>query len=188
MKKSIAVFVSLLTLGGCTCTADGSIFGDCALSKKMKEDAARQENTYKIDTPYGLENFSNETIAPEIYTIVATRTVNKMLDSTHKMYENKSDNFVYVMEPKIEDDLPNGFYLSQDVTKKIIDSSRTFTVVNNLNDATYYTETLIKKIQIEGKDAPIIQYKLMLFDKQNNKLDEWSETIRQVENDDRSWW
>ena len=92
------------------------------------------------------------------------------------------------MEPKVEDDLPNGFYLSQNETKRIINASRTFTVVNNLNDADYYTETLIKKIQIEGRDEPIIQYKLMLFDKGNNKINEWSETIRQVENDDKSWW
>ncbi|MFV0626404.1 MAG: hypothetical protein ACK5N8_03525 [Alphaproteobacteria bacterium] len=181
MKKSIMFFVSILALGGCSLSSSNN-------SVVESDSTAMPENTYRIDTPYGLDDFKNETIAPEIYSIVATRATNKMLDNTNSIYDKQGEKRIYVTKTKLEDDLPNGFYLSQEVTKKIIESSRTFTVVNNMNDADYYTETLIKKIQIEGRDAPIVQYKLMLFDKQNNKINEWSETIRQVENDDRSWW
>ena len=68
------------------------------------------------------------------------------------------------------------------------DLSRTYTVVNNLNDADYYLETQIKEIPVQGAETPIIEYKIILNDKDNNKINEWTETIRQLQNDDKSWW
>ena len=37
-------------------------------------------------------------------------------------------------------------------------------------------------------EEPILVYKLILFDGKNNKINEWTETMRRVRNDDRSWW
>ena len=34
----------------------------------------------------------------------------------------------------------------------------------------------------------MVVYKLVLTDKDNNLINEWKETVRQVDNDDRSWW
>ncbi|MDD4556650.1 MAG: hypothetical protein PHE89_04925 [Alphaproteobacteria bacterium] len=198
--KNASLLVSVFVLGGCSlppCTIGeycSKNYGT-ALAQTEKEVSQsvsvptyKYDNVYKIDTPYGLDSLSKETVAPEVYSIVATRTVNRMLDDTKDFYEKPQPNRLYITETKLEEDLPNGFYLSQAVTKNVIEASRTFDVVNNLKDADYYTETLIKKIQIDESSSPIIQYKMMLFDMENNKINEWSETIRQLENDDRSWW
>jgi len=29
---------------------------------------------------------------------------------------------------------------------------------------------------------------MILSDMENNKINEWSETVRRLQNDDRSWW
>lgn len=84
--------------------------------------------------------------------------------------------------------LPDGLYYAKDATRQIIEGSRTYTVVNNLNDADYYLETQIKEIPVQGAETPIIEYKIILNDKDNNKINEWTETIRQLQNDDKSWW
>lgn len=148
----------------------------------------REVNAYKIDTPYGMEGLYDETTTPEVYSIVATRAVNKMLDDTRPIYENLGTTFLYIMEPKkMQGDVENGFYLSQRVTKNIIEGSKTYTIVNSMQEADYYLETLISKINIQGQNSPIIQYKLMMFDKSDRKVNEWIETIRQTKNDDRSW-
>lgn len=148
----------------------------------------QKANSYIVDTAYGMENLYDETTTPEVYSIVATRAVNKMLDDTRPIYESLGTTFLYIMEPKkMTEEVESGFYLSQRVTRKIIEGSKTYTVVNDMKDADYYLETLISKIELEGQNSPIIQYKLMMFDKSDRKVNEWLETIRQVNNYDRSW-
>ena len=128
-------------------------------------------------------------ITPSVYAIAATRATNKMLDESTDIYENNNSTFLYIMDPKKTDDsLPDGFYYARKTTRDIIEGSRTFKVVNNLNDADYYLETQIKEIPVQGAETPIIEYKIILNDKDNNKINEWTETIRQLQNDDKSWW
>ena len=79
-------------------------------------------------------------------------------------------------------------YYAKDTTKRIIDESHIYIPVNNLNDADYYLETQIKEISFQNNQIPFIEYKIVLFDKDNNKINEWTETIRQLQNDDKSWW
>lgn len=168
-----------------------SFLSSCYMGNTKKDEVITEEvnkNAYIIDAPYGMEGLYDETTTPEVYSIVATRAVNKMLDDTRPIYENLGSTFIYIMEPKkMKGDVTNGFYLSQRVTRNIIEGSKTYTVVNNMKETDYYLETLISKIEIEGQDSPIIQYKLMMFDKSDRKVNEWIETIRKVKNDDRSW-
>ena len=153
--------------------------------------AARDEATlpkFIIDTPQGREDIALEAITPDVYAVVAARATNKMLDQTTAVYEQKPAPKLYVMQIKKSDpNLPDGFYYARQVTQEIIEGSKTFTLVNNLNDADYYLEVMVSPLQIEGK-APALQYKMALFNNQNVQIDQWAEVIQQVQNDDRSWW
>lgn len=149
----------------------------------------KEKPRYIIQTPYGEENIYDETITPEVYAILATRVTNKMLDETFNIYEKSSAPTLYVMEvKKAHKDMPNGFYYSRKVSKDIIEGSRTFKVVNNMNDAEYYLEAVVIKIPLEDNITPAVQYKITMYDKNNKKINEWSEILQQVQNDDKSWW
>ena len=86
----------------------------CSLSSKQ------EKPKYIIETPYGEENLYDETITPEVYSIVAVRTTNKMLDQTTNIYERATTPALYVMEvKKASEDLPNGFYYARKMSLDI---------------------------------------------------------------------
>lgn len=149
----------------------------------------KEKPQYIVQTPYGEENIYDEVITPEVYAILATRVTNKMLDETFNIYEKSQAPTLYVMEvKKAQNDMPNGFYYSRKISKDILEGSRTFKIVNNMNDAEYYLETIVIKIPLEDNITPAIQYKITMYDKNNKKINEWSEVLQQVQNDDKSWW
>ena len=134
------------------------------------------------------DRYDAQNVAPQIYAIAATRATNKMLDETAEFYENPNGNtFLYITDIKKADrKLPDGVYSAARTTKNIIEGSKTFKVVNQMDEADYYLETIIDNAGTP--EEPIFVYKLILFDAKNNKINEWVETIRRVRNDDRSWW
>lgn len=149
----------------------------------------KEKPRYIIQTPYGETDIYDETITPEVYSILATRVTNKMLDETPNIYEKSQTPTLYIMEvKKAHNDLPNGFYYSRKITKDIVEGSRTFKIVNNMNDADYYLETIAIKIPLEDNITPAIQYKITMYDKNNKRINQWSEVLQQVQNDDKSWW
>lgn len=171
MKK--ITLAALLLLAGCT-----------AAGQQDAEIASQ----FVIDTPHGREDIAMEAITPDVYAVVATRATNKMLDQTTALYETQPAPKLYLMQIKKSDpNLPDGFYYARQVTQEIINGSKTYTLVNNLNDANYYLEVIVSPLQVEGK-APALQYKMTLFNSQNEQIDQWAEIIQQVQNDDRSWW
>ncbi len=166
-----------------------SVLPAVILAASCSFNSAQEKPKYIIDTPYGEENLYDETITPEVYSIVAVRTTNKMLDQTTNIYETATTPTLYIMEvKKASEDMPNGFYYARKVSKDIIAGSRTFHVVNNLNDADYYIETVVDKIPLENTQVPAIKYTITLYDKDNNKINEWTEVLQQVQNGDQSWW
>lgn len=125
--------------------------------------------------------------APEAYAIAATRATNRMLDESGSFYEDNGSSFIYVADLKKADrQMPDGVYNAARATKKIIENSRTFKVVNNLEEADYILEPVIDNAGTP--EEPVLVYKLVLFDTDNNKVGQWTETLRRVRNDDRSWW
>lgn len=153
---------------------EGPIFG----SKKAP--------TFVIESPYADEQV-NDMMTPDVYALAATRSVNRMLDQSAEVYEKTPAPKIYITEfKKMSKTLPDGLYYAKDATRQIIEGSRTYTVVNNLNDADYYLEVLVENA---GNDeTPVIAYRMILFDKDNVKINEWVETVRRLKNDDRSWW
>ncbi len=126
-------------------------------------------------------------ITPQVYAIAASRATNKMLDDTADIYENNGNTFLFISDAKKDsDDIPDGFYKANQVTRGIIENSRTYKVVNNLNDADYFLEARVANVGT--LETPVISYRIILFDKNNTKVKEWTETVRRLRNDDGSWW
>lgn len=131
------------------------------------------------------ENITN--FVPEIYSILASRMTNKILDDTSNIYEVRNAPSLYVMEPqKHNEDLPNGTFYAKKVTKEIIKGTKTFNIVSDAKQADYRLATDIDLLDENG--IPVIQYKSTLFDKNDVAVKEWVETLKQVANDDKSWW
>lgn len=124
---------------------------------------------------------------PEAYAIAARRATNKMLDESGELYENTGNTFLYITDIKKADrQMPDGVYNAARATKKIVQNSRTFKVVEHLEEADYILEPVIDNAG--SPESPILVYKLILFDTENNRVGQWAETLRRVVNDDQSWW
>lgn len=181
-------------------TLNEMIFGkDCKNCKKKETAAAAAKE--EAETEY-LEYAENDVVyrlptrgsrymvnepTPEAYAIAATRATNRMLDETGQFYENDESSFIYVTDIKKADrQLPDGVYNAAKTTKNIVKNSCTFKVVDNLDEADYVLETVIDNAGTP--EEPILVYKLILLDADNNLAGQWTETLRRVRNDDGSWW
>ncbi len=190
------------------------------------------------------EDFSDYDVTPEVYAIAATRATNKMLDETESLYMRKEQKPKLYIAPikKMKEKLPDGFYFARKTTEDIIEGSRNYIVVENLEDADYKLEVEVDAVPNPEMRSPVIDYTLKLVDlseneeqtgaeseeKKNagtdsqkpnedeNKIDEagktkdgeqsgddpkeenedkakkivgsWTSTMKQLQNDDKSWW
>ncbi|MBE6452713.1 MAG: hypothetical protein E7012_04410 [Alphaproteobacteria bacterium] len=200
MKKLFAICSSFLMLNACA-TSEETTLRDVLFESSSVENNSEyiDNNGFRIveipfdeATPtYQLPKKSEryEAIIPtaEIFAIPAARATNKMLDETRDIYEQNGNVFLFVSGLKKNDrNLPEGTYKAEQVTKKIISGSKTFKVVGNKDEADYILETIVDNIGTTNE--PIIEYKLILTDTENKKVKEWTEIIRKLHNDDRSWW
>lgn len=153
-----------------------------------------REGTYPLPAEVGNlipgQEIVFDDVNPTVYAIAASRTTNKMLDDTASLYENKNPApKLYIAKlRKNNADLPDGFYYSRKVTDEIIEGSRTFTVVNNVQDADFYLVPEADALANPGAASPAVVYRLTLFDKNNTKIEDWTEILKQLKNDDQSWW
>ena len=202
MKRNIMVLpVFLLILVSCSNTREITIqdimfdeMGNEVIAEQSVEavripdkvPAAASPARYRLQTRS--DRYDANHINPQVYAIAATRATNKMLDETAEFYENPDgDVFLYIADIKKADrKMPDGIYSAARTTRDIIEGSKTFKVVNDMKEADYYLETVIDNAGTP--EEPILVYKLILFDGKKNKINEWTETMRRVRNDDRSWW
>lgn len=118
---------------------------------------------------------------PEAYDVVATRATNRMLQDTAAVYDNGSKKTVYLKDTRLlSSDLPYGSHRLKGVTKEIINGSRAFDVVNNIDNADFVIETSADWYVASDNVMPALQYKLSLQDRNGQKVNEWVEIIRQV--------
>ena len=130
-------------------------------------------------------------VSPEVYEIVARRTINKMLDATAAMYEKPEVEIplLYINKTTVEDDnLPEGLYIANAQARKLIENSKTFKVTNTKDEADYILDTEIDTVEPKNSASPAIEYRLILQEKDGTIVEEWAEQIRRVQNDDKSWW
>lgn len=181
MKKTFFV-LALSTLAGCSLWQNNN-------SESQKADEVSYPR-FVTETPYGLSNLYEETTAPQMYSVIAARVTNKMLDQTTAIYEKAVRPKLYVRQIKKAgvEHIPDGFYHIRQVTKEIIDGSKTYTLVNTQDEADYWLDITVSKLNVKEMPGNVLQYKMVLLDKGNNEVGNWMESIRQVQNDDRSWW
>lgn len=136
------------------------------------------------------ENFADIDITPQVYAIAASRATNKMLDATRDLYFKKAVKpTLYIAVPqRLNDRLPDGFYYAHKVTNDIIDGSRDYTVVTNPDDAEYTLQVLVNALPNPGSQTPIIEYQMLMSDNTGKEIGVWSESVKQLQNDDQSWW
>jgi hypothetical protein len=119
--------------------------------------------------------------SPEAYDVLATRATNRMLQDTAAIYDAGKTKTIYVKETKLlSSDLPYGSHRLRATTKDIVDGSKTFEVVNNVNNADFIAETSSDWF-VSSSAAPALQYKLSLFDRSGRKINEWVEILRPVQ-------
>lgn len=136
------------------------------------------------------DDFSDVYVTPQVYAIAATRATNKMLDGTTNLYRKKEQKpRIFITEiQKINPKLPDGFHYARKVTEDIIEGSRNFVIVDNFADAQYQMDVLVNAQPNPGMDSPIITYELRLFDVNGTYINTWDANIKQLQNDDESWW
>lgn len=160
--------------------------------KESAEEAAAYTQPLAAPLPQSVSftDFSMVDITPEVYSLAATRATNKMLDGSSELYFRKTEKpKLYISDVrKLNDKMPDGFYYARKVTNDIIEGSRNFIVVDNPEDADYQLEILINAIPTQYQDMPIIDYQLHLYSKDGSEINQWNATIKQLMNDDRSWW
>ncbi len=156
----------------------------------VSHQAMEENEQFVVDTPYVQpQPLEEEETSAEAYVLVASRTVNKLLDETSEYYDKLPRPKIYVMSPEKQDEnTPDGIYQARFETIKILEGSKTYTVVNNLNDADYYLKISAKPIVLPEKNIQAISYHLALYSADNTPLKDWSQVIKQVQNDDKSWW
>lgn len=135
-------------------------------------------------------DFSNVDLDPNIYAIAARRATNMMIDDTTSLYSKKEPKPKLYVDAikKLNEKMPDGFYYARKATIQIIEGSKTFNVVDKLDEADYSLASWVNALPNPNSETPIIDYQLVLNNKNGDEVDSWNVTIRQAENDNQSWW
>lgn len=124
---------------------------------------------------------------PDAYLLASSRVLNRFLKDTSSIYSQSPDVKLFVKTARAgSKDLPGGLNEGPDNMKKQIENSYTFVISDTLSDADYYLETDVDWLDTPSKTVPAIQYKVALYDNQKNKINEWVEVIKKVDNSE-SW-
>lgn len=185
MKKVVITLAFISFLGACQTSGipdDDEIF-------EVKDNVNMVQEEWQVDgvDEYTVRNLYH--IDTRIYEVVARRTTNKLLEYTAPIYDKATRPTIFVSEVQVFDEaLPQSFAYSRKITKDMLENAKAFLVVNNPEDADYFLDIEVETVELKGVETPVITYTLVLSDANEEVLQEWSETIRQVKNDDKSWW
>lgn len=128
-----------------------------------------------------------DTFSPNVYAIMASRVTNNFLTEIPAFFADKPNSSLYIEETVYADRyMPATPDIIGATTKEIIIGSNMIPVLDNQNDATHILKGRVSNINTP--EIPVFKYEIGLYDKENKLIDKWSDTIRQVQNDDGSWW
>ncbi len=126
-------------------------------------------------------------ISPQVYGIVAGRAVNKMLTEVPALLAANKNAPLFIAETTLIDRyLPAEPDTAAKTAKEIIYGSQMFNLVDDRSKASYVLESSLNNVNTP--EIPVILYELKLLDANGHQIGTWSDTIRQVQNDDGSWW
>ena len=159
----------------------------------VKEVIIETENPDKNAQTYTLTKRSErykdieDQISPNVYAVLASRVVNKFLTDMPAYFADKKNPVLYIEETVYGDRfMPASPDVVGTTTKEIIIGSKMIPVVDNKLDANYTLKGRVSNINTP--EVPVFKYEIGLYDFSNKIIDSWSDTIRQVQNDDGSWW
>lgn len=190
--KHFYILPVLAVLSAC---ASGSIFGDGGAEKNVQEKpssaaASAAEKTPRPDyVPYR-QGREQAAVSKRIYTILASRAVNKMLKNTAANYAGGKHPSLYVAAPVAEgqDAVPANIEYAGVVTRNIVAGSHGYALAGGQAEADYVLETFVRSRPVAGRGTNVIVYKIILKDARQNAIGSWTETLSPVMNDDKSWW
>ena len=128
-----------------------------------------------------------ETFSPNVYAVVAARVTNKMLEDLPAIMAKENDPTMYIEDTVYADRfMPFNPDAAGKTVKEIVTGSRMIKLVDSADAATYVLKGRMNNINTP--EIPVFKYGLGLYDKKGKLINRWSDTIRQVQNDDGSWW
>lgn len=159
----------------------------------IKEVIIETENPDKNAQTYTLTKRSErykdveDAIAPNVYAVLASRVVNKFLTDIPAYFADKVNPVLYMEETVYGDRfMPSNPDVAGATAKEIIIGSKMIPVVDDKIKANYTLKGRVSNINTP--EVPVFKYEIGLYDISNKLVDSWSDTIRQVQNDDGSWW
>ena len=188
MKKHL-IFMSLaFFVSACSTTSDTTLLDILNWSFWNKADT--QDEVYES---YMLakrsERYDNASynIDPQVYAIVAGRATTKMLIDAPAIFAKNKKAPLYIAETtQIDRYLPSGPDAAGKASKEIILGSRMFNIVEEKDAASFVLESTLNNIGTP--EVPVIMYEMRIVDSKGAEYGKWSDTIRQIQNDDGSWW
>lgn len=152
--------------------------------------AQQMPEVYNNDSGFTVETAAvRETIPsmPDAYVLASNRAFNRFIKDTYKYYSQSPRTGLYVKSAAAQSaDLPGGVEKGVENFKSQVKKSYAFELANSLNSADYYLETSVDWLDTPSKTVPAVQYTTVLYDKNNNKLNEWVEVIKKA-NNSQSW-
>ena len=129
----------------------------------------------------------DETFSPNVYAIIASRVVNKFLTDLPGIMADVEKPRLYIEETVYGDRyMPSSPDVTTATIKEIIAGSKMIDIVDNEKSATHILKGRISNINTP--EVPVFKYGISLHNSNNVMIDKWDETMRQVQNDDGSWW
>ena len=197
MQKQIITVVSLLVLTACS-NRTSTVFDffsrkDTPADVAYVADEAGETNSQISGAGYHLVKRADRyaaadyIILPQEYAVVATRAVNKMLADVPAIFAADKDAPLYIEDTNVIDRyLPQGREMAGKTAKEILINSQMFNVSDDKTSAVYILKSSLNNTNTP--EVPVLIYRLELYDKDGNLQGSWWDTLRQVQNDDGSWW
>ncbi len=211
MKKSLLAGMSLLALCACSEVRSPDLCSMTGLCRNPKPDvkyidvrteekvnytetncgqpACVQQQGEGYQLPKRGERYASAdyVITPEVYSILASRVAGKVLEDSPAIFANYPNAPIYIADMvQIDRYLPDGPNSAGQTARDILVNSKMFNIVEDPNAAEYVFESSLTNSNTP--EVPVISYEMRLMDRNGNMLNSWSDTVRQVQNDDGSWW
>ncbi|MBQ8677098.1 MAG: hypothetical protein IJ529_01355 [Alphaproteobacteria bacterium] len=203
MKKSLALGLGVLALTACSEVRSPDLcnmLGWCRTKSNVEYiNVETQEKVIYNDTmttsyqgyqlPKRGERYeaANYVITPEVYNVLASRVAGKVLDDMPAILANQPNATVYLAETtQIDRYLPDAPNTVGASVRNILVNSNRLNLVSDPNAADFILESSLTNSNTP--ETPVISYEMRLFDRAGNMLNSWMDTVRQVQNDDGSWW
>ena len=97
-----------------------------------------------------------------------------------------SENVTDMSEKTIVAEANSSSFLAAKTVKDILHGSQMFNIVDSKERADFVLSSSLNNVNTP--EVPVFVYEIKLHDKDGKLRGSWKDSIRQVQNDDGSWW